>query len=239
MLDLESFALAVDGLEAQGINWLAHASATEGPQTPGVAVHQGVLLCLGMGSVFANQTQYSTSEREHPFDERALSLVAPLLNVHLRQWDPDARVVYPAGEGGVNLLAWLAAARAQYPSRLGIGIRPDSGTWFAVRVAIVTHLPPEVRHWMSVRFPPLDETSSPCDNCVGQPCQTACPASAVGATFRLDLCAQQRLTVDSPCAATCAARLACPVGVGYRYSPPQMAYHYGASLRMMKRWLDG
>ncbi len=238
MLALDSFARAVDALHAEGINWLAYASAKAGPPTPGVAVHQGVLLCLGMGSVFSDQISYETGS-DHPFDERAASLVAPLLEVHLRRWDPHARLVYPATNDNINLLAWLAAAKAQYPSRLGIGIRPDCGTWFAVRAALVTHLPPEVQGWLDGRYPSLNDERSPCDGCSDRPCQLACPATAVASTFQLDRCVQERLTVGSPCAASCAARLACPVGSTYRYSKPQIAYHYSVSLRMLKRWLNG
>ncbi len=239
MLALDSFARAIDALHAEGVNWLAYANAQAGPPTPGVAVHQGVLLCLGMGSRFAEQTYYEMGGGEHPFDERAVSLVAPLLGSHLRRWDPEARLVYPGTKDSINLLAWLAAAKAQYPSRLGIGIRPDCGTWFAVRAALVTHLPPEVQRWLEGRYPSLRDESSPCDSCSERPCQPACPATAVASTFQLDRCARQRLTAQSPCAATCAARLACPVGSTHRYSKPQIAYHYSVSLRMLKRWLDG
>lgn len=236
MTHLQPLADAVALLELEGLNWLAYADASEGPSSPVVGPTQGVLLFLSMGSSFADRTRYTPNGGDDPFDRRALALVEPLLQFHLLRWDIAAHVVYPQQSSSINLLAWLAAAKAQYPSRLGIGVRPDCGTWFAVRAAIVTGLPMEVRDWLGQRYPRLPDAPSPCDTCVGRPCETACPVSAVGTAFDLTKCISQRLTHDSACAQGCAARSACPVGAEYRYSPSQMHYHYGVSLRMLRRW---
>lgn len=236
MTPLQPFADAVAALELEGMNWFAFADASLGPTSPAIGAHQGLLLVLSLGRAFAERTSYAPPLGNDPFDERSLNLVEPLLRDHFLRWDPAAHVVYPQQSSSINLLVWLAAAKAQYTSRLGIGLRPDCGTWFAVRAAIVTHLPMDVREWIAGRFPPLPDAPSPCETCVDRPCEPVCPASAVTSPFDLTKCINQRLTEGSVCAQGCAARLACPVGAEYRYSASQMDYHYGVSLRMLRRW---
>jgi hypothetical protein len=236
---LERFARAALDLESEGLNWLAYARAMDGPTDSAVPPHQGVLLFLGLGGAFGDRTRLDSSDR-NPFDERARSLVLPFIEGCLREHDPDTKLVYPTPGISVNLMAWLAAAKAQYPSRLGIGIRPDCGTWFAVRAAVVTNLPGPAEAWLRERFPGLDPGSeSPCASCDETPCERACPAGAIDTSFHLLRCVDQRLLPDSPCAPRCDARLACPVGRDFRYREAHLAHHYGASLKMLQRWRDG
>ena len=64
---------------------------------------------------------------------------------------------------------------------------------------------------------------------------TACPAGAVSkAGFNWRACVDFRLSGPT-CRLTCLARLACPVGEGYRYGKEQMNFHYGASLNMIRK----
>lgn len=236
-------------LAAEGLNWLAYADAAAGPPDAGIAPHQGVLLVLGLGGVFGERAALGSGatlddgiglegDTANPIDDRATSLVAPFVEQVLRPHDPSARLVYPRAATPINLMAWLSAAKAQYPSRLGIGIRPDCGSWFAVRAAVVTHLPDAARGWLDRHYPPLIAAVTPCDECRDRPCEAACPANAPGPNFDLARCMNQRLSVDSACADRCAARLACPIGSSYRYAPELMRYHYGVSLRMLRRWAD-
>lgn len=231
------FTQGVLRLATEGLNWLAYADADAGPADPAIEAHQGVLLFLGLGGTFGERTAYDGGTA-NPFDERALELVAPFIEQVLLTYDQQARLVYPQTATRVNLMAWLTAAKAQYPSRLGIGIRPDCGTWFAVRAAVVTQLPEAARHWLREHYPPLDAAVTPCDECRDRPCESACPASAVGPSFNLEGCMTQRLTADSVCADRCAARLACPVGANSRYAMPLLRYHYGVSLGMLRRWAN-
>lgn len=233
---LERFVQAVDDLHGAGLNWLAYARATEGPADAAVRPHQGVMLLLGLGGAFGQSTRYESSESD-AFDERARKLVLPFISDHLEPHDPHTRLVYPSAAVHIHLMAWLSVARAQFPSRLGIGIRPDCGTWFAVRAAVVTDLPTAAETWLRSRYPAVDLTAdSPCTQCQHTPCVQACPATAIGASFDLESCVGHRLVPDSSCATRCHARLACPVGAEFRYPEPQIAYHYGVSLTMLRRW---
>lgn len=237
--DIESFVRAVGELENDGINWLAYARANEGPTDTIVRPAQGVLLLLAMGRDFGARTPFD-SLSAHPFDERARGLVLPFISDHLLAHDPETQLVYPSGATRVDLMAWLTAAKAQYPSRLGIGLRPDCGTWFAVRAAVVTNLTDPAEAWLRERYPALDlSKDSPCVRCDGTPCVNACPAAAIDTSFHLLRCVDQRLLPESTCAPRCDARLACPVGAEHRYPDAQLGYHYGVSLKMLRRWRDG
>jgi hypothetical protein len=78
-------------------------------------------------------------------------------------------------------------------------------------------------------------TSDPCGSCA-RPCVEACPAGAVAATgFDFVPCSARRLAEGSPCARTCVARLACPVGTAERYGVAQLAFHMDASLVSLRR----
>src|SRR5690606_38311230 len=107
----------------------------------------------------------------------------------LLAYDARARLVYPSRDENIDLSAWLRAARVQNESRLGFGIRPDCGTWFAVRAAVVTALPPAAVTWLESRFARLErDAESPCTRCETTPCVNACPAGAVGTSFQLLRC---------------------------------------------------
>lgn len=235
MTFLAPFVSQVGTLQEQGLNWFAYATPPENTETkPGT----GLFLALSLGTTFAEQTAYDSPAAQNPFDERAVALLEPLL-AHLRIFDARAQVVYPSNSSSINLMSWLTAARIQYPSLLGIGLRPDCGTFFAVRAAIETRLPEEGRVWLAQRFPQLPSAASPCDTCEEQPCRSACPAAAVADPFNLERCISHRLIEASSCAHSCSARLACPVGAGSRYSVAQTRYHYDVSLRMLRRWKQG
>ena len=75
-----------------------------------------------------------------------------------------------------------------------------------------------------------------CIECKNEPCIAGCPAGALaGANLALACCVAWRRQADSPCAFTCLARLACPVGAEHRYDEAQLRHSYGISLAMLDR----
>jgi Fe-S-cluster-containing hydrogenase component 2 len=75
--------------------------------------------------------------------------------------------------------------------------------------------------------PPLPDFD-PCSGCPA-PCQTACPVSAPR-EGGFDLGACGRFRRESPsCAASCAARRACPVGAVHAYAPTVERHHMAAA----------
>jgi hypothetical protein len=143
----------------------------------------------------------------------------------------DHEVVYPAD---VLLPLGRMAERAGWgrPSPLGLTINDRFGLWLAHRVVFLIDA-----------ALPLDTGASnhPCATCVDTPCVTACPVGAVSTetSFDVDTCSRFRITPDSPCADRCLARLACPIGTGYRYPDEQMQHHYRAGLDSIRRFYEG
>lgn len=228
------FDAGLSRLAEEGLDWVAFVPGDAGPR-PLDDSGRGLLLFLALGPTFAARLGPWT--QAHPFDTRSVELVTTFGREQLAGDDPGLRLVYP-GETSVDLRAWMRAGRVQYPSRLGTGIRPDCGPWFAVRAALWVALPVKLRDVLQRRYPPLTG-ESPCETCAGEPCRRACPADALTSPVRLDRCVEHRVAEGSSCAAQCLARNACPVGVSHRYPPEQQAYHYGSSLQVIRRWKRG
>ena len=77
-------------------------------------------------------------------------------------------------------------------------------------------------------------SASPCIECTGKPCLSACPVAAFGShEYRVDDCIDH-LSAD-PAALChregCLSRMACPVGASHRYSPPQARFHMKSFVR--------
>lgn len=139
-----------------------------------------------------------------------------------------ARLLYP-GDSPVGLQRLGQLAGWHHASPFRIGIQPGWGSWFAYRVVLVTDTALPLTT-------PLD-TESPCTRCADTPCITACPADALAdRDFSLARCIAYRCQPDSPCASTCLARLACPVGSEHRYDEAQIRHGYGQSLTMIRHY---
>lgn len=238
-----AFVRELERLAEQGLNWMAYVPACHGPPTPQLRPTQGLLLLIALGPRFGSRTRYREAEAADAFDTRARGLASELVERHLRLQDPETQILYPGAANGLDLRAWLRAAKVQYPSRLGIGIRPDVGTWFAVRAAVATTLLDAQRTSIGRMYPELPEGPSPCDVCTEAPCVQACPASAIDAADPLIRCVNHRVDEarntegdSSSCASRCHSRSSCPVGLQHRYPDALMRYHYQASLVMLRRW---
>lgn len=140
------------------------------------------------------------------------------------------RIIYP-GPTAIGLQALGELAGWHFRSPFMVGVDPHWGSWHAYRAVVVADsdfLPD----------PPVDRTQlvSPCSRCAQRPCIPACPAGAAGEPFDLDACSAFRLRPGSPCAETCLARLACPVGHAQRYKIDQIRHSYRQSLAMLEKW---
>jgi hypothetical protein len=172
----------------------------------------------------------------------------------IRQWmsefQPDNRyaILYP-GLQPVALQRLGALAGWHHASPFMLGIDAEWGTWYAYRAVVLadTHFAPSpvVDRAPSARDTVPGSTGnikevplggiSPCAACQDKPCIATCPASAMaGGIFSLQKCVAWRKQADSPCAFTCLARVACPVGSDHRYCTEQLAHTYSVSLQSIR-----
>lgn len=158
-------------------------------------------------------------EERHPVDAfvRRRVLAADAAQPGTRRW------FWAAAEAELHLDFRLLAALAGlgHHSRLGLVLHPVYGPWLGLRAACFTDavLPPT----------PLSGPN-PCDTCAarpgGPPCTAACPGDAFpDGRWEVDPCTRFH-GESARCAASCAAREACPEGAAHRYDPEQIAYHY-------------
>lgn len=155
----------------------------------------------------------------------------------LRRWLAESlpevhyRILYP-GSQPLALQALGERAGWHHPSPFMVGVNASWGSWFAYRAAVL----------LDAEFAPTPpwSGSSPCLSCRARPCLAACPPGAAGAEgFALDACVDWRCRPGSPCATTCLARLACPVGAEHRYPAEQISHSYSRSLAMIRAWAAG
>ncbi len=161
---------------------------------------------------------------ENPIDEYVIATV----NRNFRDILPGTayRILYPATQD-IRLQALGQLAGWHSPSPFMVGIDPEWGSWFAYRAVVLanTDFTPS---------PALDQRD-PCRDCRDKPCIGACPPGALASgKLALDTCSAWRRREASPCAHTCLARLACPVGTVHRYDADQMRHSYARSLCFIK-----
>jgi hypothetical protein len=142
----------------------------------------------------------------------------------------DATALYPwDGPPYLPFQRWAMKAEPVAPSPLGILVHPEYGLWHGYRGALA------YRDVLPV--PPRAERTSPCANCAGRPCLTACPVGAFGeGGYDVPACTGHlRAPAGEDCVALgCRARRACPAGREYVYEPAQAAFHMAAFLRIRR-----
>lgn len=163
----------------------------------------------------------------NPIDRYSIFLTQQFISTYL----DNAAVLwlYPTLQYVVPLQQLGEFAGWSFPSPLGSGISSEYGVWFAYRAAFL----------INAELPLTFSTSapSPCNNCFKKPCVSACPVNAVQVeSFALESCIDHRLSLDSPCADRCPARLACPIHPEHRYTLEQIRYHYRCSLAALHDW---
>ncbi|MGE5471524.1 MAG: hypothetical protein ACM3X0_12065 [Bacteroidota bacterium] len=137
------------------------------------------------------------------------------------------QVIYP-GSRSIGLQTLGKLAGWHHASPFMIGINRTWGSWFAYRAVVLadTHFAPSA----------VVADSSPCSECAGRACVSACPGGALdGAAFSLEKCVAWRKQPASSCRTTCLARLACPVACQHRYDDEQIRHSYVRSLQMIEQ----
>ena len=193
----------------------------------------GAIILIGnSGATMWQRMPDEYHEREHPVDEYAQDTTAAALRELLP--DTDWQVLFPAPVASVYcppLQQFGALAGWHHSSPLGTGINNLFGLWFAYRVVI----------GVSPELPSCGilDTRSPCLTCTNQPCVQTCPATALSYQRQPDMksCATFRMQMQSPCADTCLARLACPIAADSKYHDEQIAHHYLRSVTGLESWL--
>ena len=149
-----------------------------------------------------------------------------------------AKAVFPFDKPPLPFLRWAQAAKAGFPSRLGMNIHPEYGLWHAFRAALIF---PDV-----LDLPAPGRAEHPCESCIDQPCLSTCPVSAftadsAGTNYDVDGCASHLLSGnDATCNEDgCLARIACPVGADYKYVSAHMQFHLSAFVRARAKDMTG
>lgn len=157
-----------------------------------------------------------------PLDRWTRSVLGPVADRF------GARFVHPSDRPYQPFQRWAQRADRVWPSPIGLLVHPEYGLWHAYRGALL--FADDVGG-----LPTVGDAVSPCVTCVDQPCLTTCPVDA----FTIDgydssACAGHVTSGREPTCLTrgCAARRACPVGVGHEYEPDQMVFHMRAFVGM-------
>lgn len=135
-----------------------------------------------------------------------------------------AASLYPfIGPPWLPFQRWAQKADRVFVSPLGILIHPKFGLWHSYRGALAFK--------ERLDLPAPATQASPCDSCRQKPCLTRCPVSAFsGAGYDVVRC---RTHISESSGAVCVdggclARLACPIGGGYRHDRGQASFHMRA-----------
>jgi hypothetical protein len=143
--------------------------------------------------------------------------------VSLMAADLGAEAVFPFDRPLRPFLTWARKAGAGHTSPLGLNIHHTYGLWHAYRAALLFPV--------AFDLPRMSAGAHPCESCADRPCLNACPISAFdGTAYDVKSCGKHILSDAGQDCMTggCKARLACPVGLPYRYAPMQMQFHMKA-----------
>lgn len=207
-----------------GVRGAFHPSGDEARLLADLAAPTGTCVLLGFtGSV--QWLHFASSEEANdglpdPLDRWSRRLIGTLAR------EFGAHELYPSGEPRVPFQRLAAQAESVHSSPIGLLIHPEWGLWHAYRGALLFQA--------RLALPARQDAASPCFTCSGQPCLTACPVDAFGASgFALRACVAHVTSVaGTECRERgCRARRACPVGAEFRYPADQMRFHMNAFIR--------
>lgn len=179
------------------------------------------LILIGHGGkTLWESVKASGIHSENPIDEFTVRTVEQWFAQHFA--GRAREIIYP-GNIPIGLQALGMIAGWHHASPFMIGISEKWGTWYAYRAVVLadTDLAPTR---------PL-QSEAPCSRCADRICIASCPGTALeGGRFAPDKCAGYRREASSRCAATCIARLSCPLGSVHRYCDEQIHHSYSRSL---------
>ena len=221
-------------LSEQGLNMLAILSAEMLPTVLSSALKEtdlevedyfSLILIGHSGNTMWQRLQEQDDKGGNPVDEFSIFYAKLFVEKYLDGCEYS--VLYP-GELPIPLQQLGAIAGWHHSSPLGLGVNKSFGPWFGYRAALL------VRAKLPVLVDQLGE--SPCTQCTDKPCISACPANALSYSKlpNISNCVDYRMQERSPCELQCLARLACPVGLEFRYSDEQLHYFYGRSITAIK-----
>ena len=144
----------------------------------------------------------------------------------------SGRALFPFGDPPYQpFIAWAQKIESLRCSKIGLLIHPQYGLWHAYRFAIA--LPEQVSGLDAVRI--LDQLvgDNICQNCVDQPCLSACPVGAFTVSgYNVAGCydfLKHSDTESGDCRKVgCQSRLACPQGHEFRYHTEHTRFHMDA-----------
>ena len=132
-----------------------------------------------------------------------------------------ARALFPFGNPARPFISWALRSESAWVSPVNLLVHAEAGLMVSYRGALLL---PE-------RIDLPSPGPGPCETCVGKPCLTACPVTAL-TEKGYDLAACHSF-LDQPdgkdcISAGCAVRRACPVSQTYKRDPHQSAFHMAA-----------
>ena len=133
--------------------------------------------------------------------------------------------LFPFGEPPYQpFLQWAKKSESLRSSRLGMLIHPQYGLWHAYRFAVAFPTVPD-------GMVKVEADQDICARCPDQPCLSSCPVDAfTGQYYDVERCyGYLREDPQNSCLTQgCAARLACPEGLRFRYQPDHARFHMAA-----------
>lgn len=221
-------------LSGHGLQVLGHLNADEGMSLPDLVPGKPATALVIVGHVGSSLWPVFSSSPEY-LDGRPDSLDRWSHRIgEALALESGGRALYPFdGPPFHPFQRWAMSARSLHRSPLGILIDPEFGLWHAWRFALA--LP-----GVMASVPPYG-TESPCMDCSGKPCVSACPVDAAGeAGFAHEVCIRhlQSESGESCRADGCLSRVACPVAQHLRYVPAHARFLMDAFLSGLERFHD-
>ena len=191
------------------------------PQSDGTCT---IVLIGHLGGAFWQTFWQEKSDTTNPLDSWSRNILDSIAR------QIGATLIMPNDRPYQPFQQWALQSNRVFRSPLGLLIDPEAGLWHAFRGALV--LPGSLASPLEAAGSDMDQIQSPCLSCREKPCLSACPVNAFSddAPMKVDACRGHLAAQQPPnCLEIgCRARDACPVGIKYRYSPAQIAFHMAA-----------